>query len=165
MKINDIISKSIVKNDKYHFIDSNRENFDFFKSLGGKFYKKNSLWSFSKSILDDKVNTMNCKEAIELYHENENVFVSEDSKSTSESSLSTDEVLEIQSVDDKPTVSEDDLSEKTVYSLSHEKKVLQKKSTITPEKLYVNKEVQTQGHTYLFNPSPIFYDVIQEYLQ
>ena len=40
MKINEIISKSIVKNDKYHFIDSNTENSDFFKSLGGKYYKK-----------------------------------------------------------------------------------------------------------------------------
>ena len=104
MLIHEIIDKAIIKNGKYHLLNSDFGNVSDFKQLGGKFYKKNNLWSFSKADLDKLVNSecsKNDEEAssieIDLNEESQThrIEIEEDSDDEEDQESVTEQTIEV----------------------------------------------------------------------
>ena len=189
MLIHEIIDKAIIKNGKYHLLNSDFGNVSDFKQLGGKFYKKNNLWSFSKADLDKLVNSecsKNDEEAssieIDLNEESQThrIEIEEDSDDEEDQESVTEQTIEVdqESVTEQ-TIEEDSNDEVDQESVT-EQTIEEDQESVTEQTIEVDeidytidknmtKEMGTQTielnrQKYLFEPQTVFYDLIRNYM-
>lgn len=142
---------SVLNNNKYHLRsnDIKSEYIVFFKSIGGKYYKKNNLWSFSQDNVDHYIKQQQDQdqesdESISNVEEQQQQQQQQLDESISEQQQQSQEVLDelISDVDEQ----------------QQNQEVLDE--SIENENIYHHKS----KFKYNYNPSNVFYHLIEEYL-